>query len=1220
MAKVKQPGTTPSLDALMGVLDARVGIYKNLRGAADVRSYLGIKGDRADEEILTEPVLAAILEQVLGFPTDAYFPQLGKSGLKPDFTPVDLIAHRFVLDAKSSNEDLGRHEKQIREYVHQRRLDFGVLFNLREVRVYRRLESGHASDLSFPLIPLWEAARGEALPGVEVDHFRRFCELFAYREMDFGAKVRHIREQLPWEQQPGEDVKVDIEFLVDRLRALSRELVEDAAAQMDRLDAFLRFNPGRDAKLLGELRLIALDISPGVDLAQLPSSIADWRDEPGVAARAWRQYLLRVAYLALARVLLYRSWEDVQFVKQYLYDGGFGTAYDHLSESVEEVLETAFQRGAGQYHWLYGQQNNYDWYRPREEALVDVLYSLAPVPLGKLDADVLGGLYVSYVDEIDRDRLGQFFTPRAVVKFMLDRAGFAGPEGVFRIEGDTRHPRKILDFATGSGGFLVEAARRIIDDGGVRRDDVREIEEALAAIVRGFVGGEISPFPYYLTEVNLLLQVSRLLGDLSLEGQRPPSFALGVLHVDTLTAKSGAASIEGIEPEHRADKADLVQDERFDLVPLDGEKLETYRSDLRRDATFDLVIGNPPYVTEANNKPLFDRLRAIPAWQSIYRGKTDYLYYFLWLAVEKLVPGGRLCVITPAGWMNAGAADFLREKLAGELTIEELFLFGSHRLFAAEQGPAPTPTVESAILVATKKAPRTNHKLRVVALEDESEAARQLTKNPEARLPERTALLAEMARRARGKAGRRNGIHVHDLPQAELSPERPWPVKFGAEDIAARTVAHLQRMLEDESSPVEPLEASWHVFQGIQSGADAYTARIQRRLDAATRSRLEAEGVRTGDPILELQAGAEQEPPWKDARHLLARSVEPRAILYGALDDADYTHIVRLVRGRDVPRPVIDALERWRPVLATRAEIARNPRREWWETAWPRNDQLINAPKVISLYRTDRGRFALDETGQWQPSIKTTLVVGREDDAPVAYLCGVLNSELLDLWYAVRGKTPWHVRRNYEPKRMNEMPYRRPEGDPRADEIAELVRKVAANRRALLPHRSVVRDLGRIVKDPWKTGPVQVDRAALVGELPTKDTISVRLDPALELKEISSPIGRPEVASPDTLIFRRARMETAHIVGEPRRVALLKELVEAAAPGDLGGVTLPRDLDAFEKAAEERAHLIATLLSEGRELVKQVERLVCTLYELSDELTDEVVAHAVNRAGSSEPA
>ena len=83
----------------------------------------------------------------------------------------------------------------------------------------------------------------------------------------------------------------------------------------------------------------------------------------------------------------------------------------------------------------------------------------------------------------------------------------------------------------------------------------------------------------------------------------------------------------------------------------------------------------------------------------------------------------------------------------------------------------------------------------------------------------------------------------------------------------------------------------------------------------------------------------------------------------------------------------------------------------------------MGAPKVIALCRTKRGRFAPDEDGRWRPSIKSTLVVGCRPAAPVAYLGGLLNSELLDVWYAVRGKTPRDVWRNYEPKRMKQIPY-----------------------------------------------------------------------------------------------------------------------------------------------------------------------------------------------------
>ncbi|MCC6223311.1 MAG: N-6 DNA methylase [Thermoleophilia bacterium] len=1216
MAQKKGKRRSDRLEALAACLDEQAGRYRSLRAADDFGAYLAAKADRGDEEVLTEPILERIIERVLGFPTDAYFPQKGKSGLKPDFTPDDLIAHSFVLDAKGSDQkDLRLHEHQIRRYMTQRSLRYGVLFNLREVRVYRAGAPGSDPRFSFSLLPLWQIARGEALPTPgDLEAFEAFCGQFAYRPMGLAEKIEHVRDQQAWAARlrGGDPVEVDVEYLVAQLRRLSRTLADDVAAQPELLDASLELNPDRESKLVKELELLALDVAPGIELASLPTTIAAWRSEQGLPERVWRQYCLRVGYLALTRILLYRAWEDVGFVDEYLYDGGFGDAYDRLSENVRAILREAFLHGAEKYRWLYGPDNNYDWYRPREDALVDVLYALAPFPLGKLNADVLGGLYVSYVDEIDRDRLGQFFTPRAVVSFMLDRAGFRGAEGVFRLEGDRREPRRIFDFATGSGGFLVEAARRVIDDGGIDQDDPRALREALRAIVTGFVGGEISPFPYYLTEVNLLLQVSRLVGGLTLKGEAPSSFVLRVLHVDSLVAKHGARSFDEIEPEHRADRADLMRDDWFDLVPLDGEKLAEFRR-LHDRGGFDLVVGNPPYVAESNNRPLFERLRSIPAWKGIYRGKTDYLYYFLLLAVEKLAPGGRLCVITPAGWMNAGAAGFLRETMARELRLDELFLFGSHKLFAEDQGPAATPTVESAILVATKGPAPRGHKLRIVALEDEAEAARALSGDPQARAPDRQALLDEIVRRAAGKPGRVGGIHVHDVPQNELVASRPWPIKHNPEDLAARVVAHLESALK-VGPPFEPLQRSWKTFLGIQTGADAYSRKIQERLSAEARRRLEAEGLQLGDPVYALPPGLEARPPWDSNRQVLVRSPEPEAVLYGTVDEGSYVSLVWLTQANSPPPPVLAAVERWRPLLAERAEFKRNPRREWWETCWPRSRDDLSAPKVIALHRTDRGRFALDETGAWSPSGRMSVVVGRGEGAPVAYLCGLLNSELLDLWYAVRGRTPWHVRRDYEPKPMNEIPYRRPGGDARAERVAELVRLIAANRRALLPHRDAVRDLGRIVKDPWRDGPVEFDRGALVRELPEQETISVRVDPSLMLSVTSGPFGKPRRQGSTLLALVRGSAVTATLAGPAERLDLVEELLGGKAPGDLPALLLPRDLERFEQLAAGRAGQVRTLLDEGRRLVEEVERLVCALYGLPDALTEEVVQHAVRRA------
>ncbi len=1138
------------LDALQQVLDAYTGRYRDLNGATTLAGYLDRPRPREDEEMLTEPVLTEVLQRVLEFPVDAYFPQLGRSGLKPDFTPIDLVAHRFVLDAKSSTQDLSAHERQIRTYIDQRHLDYGVLFNLRELRVYRRGVQGHDPTLSFDIRRLWEVARGEALATEEVDRFVRFCDLFSHRAMGFEAKVGLVAEAEPWRDRAGagEQLEIDLDFLVSQLRTLSRTLAEDAEAQHEKLIAQLDLDLDRERRLRLELETLAREIEPGISGDDLPEMASAYREVDGIPQRAWRQYLMRVSQLTLTRILLYRSWEDAGFVADRLYDGGFEQAYVRLDRNLRRVLEEAFSLGRERYRWLFGDDNNYDWYRPRDEPLADVLYALVPFPLGRLGADVLGGLYESYVDDIDRDRLGQFYTPRAVVRFMLDRAGFAGPEGVFRLEGDRRHERQLFDFATGSGGFLVEAARRIVDEGGLDPHEPRDLQEGLRAIVRGFHGCEISPFPYYLTEVNLLLQVSRLLGRLHELGEDPPPFTLGVVHVDSLSARPGPdSSLAGLDASLRADAALLASNERYGIVPLDTMKELPY-AEIRRDGTFDLVVGNPPYVAESGNKVLFDRLRALPGWKDLYRGKSDYLYYFLAMAAEKVAPGGRLCVITPAGWMNAGNADWLRERLAVTLRLDELFLFGSMRLFATEAverdvraGTAP-PTVESAILLATRTTAPTDHKLRVVVLEDEVEAAVAITGRPDARVPPRERQLATMSERAAGKPGRKAGILVHDVPQAGLRSKQPWPIKHAARDTAARVVAHLQAQLDRRRSAVERLATRWDVVRGIETGADAYSRRIQRRLSAQTKAKLAQQGLGLSDAIMELPAEARTQAPWKAHPEVLARSPEPRAVLYGAIDGNDYKNLVYLRHSSNPSPDVLQALEPWIEVLAGRAELARNSKRAWWETAWPRGAAAMHGPKVIALYRTDRGRFALDETGEWQPSNKSTLATPREDDLFVAYLCGVLNSELLDLWYAIRGKTPRDIWRNYEPKPMNEMPYRHvptpegwtpgtvigdlqdalssgdataavaaakrigngvgtPDGDTDARTAVEhLVRAIADNRRALLPLRNCAPELRRAVKNPWRTQGVTVEPARVLEELPESQVRSIRLDPALTLQ------------------------------------------------------------------------------------------------------------------------
>lgn len=99
----------------------------------------------------------------------------------------------------------------------------------------------------------------------------------------------------------------------------------------------------------------------------------------------------------------------------------------------------------------------------------------------------LGNLYESMLKEM-RDAAGdsgEFYTPRAVVRFMVEAL-------------DPRLGETVLDPACGTGGFLVEAFKHL-----EQQADTVEKREILQQ--HSILGGEAKPLPYLLAQMNLVL-------------------------------------------------------------------------------------------------------------------------------------------------------------------------------------------------------------------------------------------------------------------------------------------------------------------------------------------------------------------------------------------------------------------------------------------------------------------------------------------------------------------------------------------------------------------------------------------------------------------------------------------------------------------------------------------------------------------------------------------
>ena len=92
---------------------------------------------------------------------------------------------------------------------------------------------------------------------------------------------------------------------------------------------------------------------------------------------------------------------------------------------------------------------------------------------------------------------------------------------------------------------------------------------------------------------------------------------------------------------------------------------------------FDLIIGNPPYIKEYDNREAFNGLRNLEC----YQGKMDIWYLFGDLGLKLLKPNCNLCYIATNNWVtNAGASNF-RNIVINKSQIVNLTDFGAYMIF-----------------------------------------------------------------------------------------------------------------------------------------------------------------------------------------------------------------------------------------------------------------------------------------------------------------------------------------------------------------------------------------------------------------------------------------------------------------------------------------------------------------------------------------------------------
>lgn len=146
-----------------------------------------------------------------------------------------------------------------------------------------------------------------------------------------------------------------------------------------------------------------------------------------------------------------------------------------------------------------------------------------------------------------------------------------------------------------------------------------------------------------------------------------PSCGKGVF-LDSLT-EQGFTHITAYEIDAALSAGDKrVRNESFVSAPL--------------HETFDVVIGNPPYIRWKNlEEELKDELSGNRLWNQYFNSLCDYLFVFILKSVEQLNENGELLFICPEYWINTTHAQSLRDYLCANGHFTDIYQFKEAPLF-----------------------------------------------------------------------------------------------------------------------------------------------------------------------------------------------------------------------------------------------------------------------------------------------------------------------------------------------------------------------------------------------------------------------------------------------------------------------------------------------------------------------------------------------------------
>lgn len=360
---------------------------------------------------------------------------------------------KLIIETKDLDENLDHHVNQALDYAFKKGVDWVVLTNGVEIRLYKSYITG-VSPIERKIFSTRLNELPQTFPSLE--------ERISRQNLKTAEKI--IKEA----EEVRESVTANI--LIKDLAECKKRLFLDLSDQFK-----IRY---KDAQKFKEI-------------------IDAWADRVNMSLddpRLIDKLCLEGAYTLINRLLFLRICEDRGHVKAKLHKEGL-KRWKEMVAKPSRMLGLAFAEIADKFEGLYRaplfDDIRFDNIKWDEETINFILNTLGEHDFSQINKDILGRAYEQHISKEERKALGQFYTPDFVIDYILNGVNIS-PE------------KKILDHACGSGGFLIKSYDRLkeiyLKEGWAEEKIHEEI------LSKNLYGIDINPFATQLTVMNLFLK------------------------------------------------------------------------------------------------------------------------------------------------------------------------------------------------------------------------------------------------------------------------------------------------------------------------------------------------------------------------------------------------------------------------------------------------------------------------------------------------------------------------------------------------------------------------------------------------------------------------------------------------------------------------------------------------------------------------------------------